>query len=86
MKTKNIDRNFAPKGFYAVADKSECGCAGCAFRGEIHCDFNHPDHPCTAYDRPDGVSVIFRIEKCQNDTDGDGNCGKPACPVCGIQK
>ena len=23
-------------------------------------------------------------DKCKYDTDGDGNCGRPACPTCGI--
>jgi Fe-S-cluster containining protein len=29
------------------------------------------------------VQVLFPEWMCSRDTDGDGNCGRPACPECG---
>jgi hypothetical protein len=29
-----------------------------------------------------GASNAYQRLKCKNDTDGDGNCGMPACPTC----
>lgn len=35
---------------------------------------------------PPAQHTDSKEQGCPNDTDGDGNCGQPACPVCGKQK
>jgi hypothetical protein len=51
-----IVRYFAPKGYHAVADKSKCGCVGCAFENDAQCGLTRK---CTSSERPDGRTVIF---------------------------
>lgn len=36
-------------------------------------------YPC----KPSIFADTYDEVPCPNDTDGDGNCGKPACPYCG---
>ena len=53
---KRIVRNFAPKGYHAVADKSKTGCVGCAFESDTQCGL---DRKCASSERPDKRTVIF---------------------------
>ena len=63
MKKSNVrpvDRNFAPKGCYAVADKSKEGCVGCRYEPSTPCGLNRK---CTPGERPDKRNVIFVTDK-----------------------
>lgn len=53
---KRIVRNFAPKGYHAVADKSKTGCVGCAFECNTQCGLARK---CASSERPDKRTVIF---------------------------
>lgn len=56
---KSFDRNFAPKGYYAVPDTSKTGCGGCAFEQDGKCGL---DRQCASSERPDRCNVIFKVK------------------------
>ena len=53
-----IDKYFAPKGFYAVAGTKVC--LGCAFFDVKGACKRPVEAVCLGWDRPDGISVIFK--------------------------
>lgn len=57
---KKVNRNYAPKGYHAVADKSERGCVGCAFESARECNTGRE---CASSERPDDRDVIFIANK-----------------------
>ena len=53
---KKVDRNYAPRGYHAVVDKSRTGCVGCAFESDTQCGLGRK---CASFERPDKQEVIF---------------------------
>ena len=57
MKAECVDAKEAPPGYYAVAESTDCCCAGCEIKGVF--PGGCLDMGCLATNRKDGNNVVF---------------------------